>query len=238
MTTTQIGSAAPALRDQLISDPGIVLDDPDILRALVGAEEAARGTNVRDMRGLAMQRLESRLDALENQHQNVIAAAYYNVSTTSQVHRAILTMIAPTDFDAFLENLDTHVADCLRIRAVRLVMEAETENPDSDLNPISGALSVLPAGGVAQVQSGGSTSARRYPVILRQVGSGAPRVYGTAAADIRSEAVVQLNLGETRAPGLLVLGADDPGHFAPGQATDLLELFARVCERLVRGWLG
>jgi hypothetical protein len=116
-------------------------------------------------------------------------------------------------------------------------MEAQTSDPDTVLNPISGTLSVLPAGGVALVQAGGSTSSRRYPVILRRVGSGAPRVYGTAAADIRSEAVVQLDLGEDRAPGLLVLGADDADHFAPGQATDLLELFARVCERMVRSWL-
>lgn len=238
MTQSNISSAPAALRDQLISDPGIVLDDPDILRALVGAEDASRGDNVRDMRGLAMKRLEDRLDQLENQHQSVISAAYYNVSTTSQVHRAILTMIAPTDFDAFLENLDSQVADCLRIRAVRLVLEAETHTPDSDLNPISGTLSVLPIGGVAQVQTLGGKTGRRYPVILRQVATGAPLVYGTAAADIRSEAIVQLNLGEGRAPGLLVLGADDAAHFAPGQATDLLELFARICERLVLGWLG
>ena len=39
-------------------------------------------------------------------------------------------------------------------------------------------------------------------------------------------------------PALLVLGSEHPGHFAPGQATDLLELFARVCERMLRGWLG
>lgn len=237
MTNSPTGSAASALRDRLISDPGLVLDDPVVLRALVGAEDSARGGNVRDMRGLAMKRLEERLDQLENQHQSVISAAYYNVSTTSQVHRAILTMIEPLDFDSFLANLDTHVADCLRIRAVRLVMEAGDDNPDSDLNPISGTLSLLPVGGVERVQTDGRTG-RRYPVILRQVAAGLPRVYGTAAADIRSEAVVQLNLGADRAPGLLVLGADDPEHFAPGQATDLLELFARVCERLVRGWLA
>lgn len=238
MTDTPTASADPALRDRLLSDPAIVLDDPDILRALVGAQESARGGNVRDMRAVAMMRLEARLDQLEHQHQSVIAAAYYNVSTTSQVHRAILTMIAPTDFDAFLENLDTHVADCLRLRAVRLVMEAETDSPDSDLNPISGTLSVLPVGGVAEVQSPGGRSGRRYPVILRQLAAGAPRVYGTAAADIRSEAVVQVDLGPQRAPGLLVLGSEDAAHFAPGQATDLLELFARICGRLVRGWLG
>ena len=237
MTTLIDGSADAALRDRLLSDPTLVLDDPDILRCLVQAQDAARGSTVRDLRGAAMSRLESRLGQLEHTHQNVIAAAYHNVSTTAQVHRAILTMIVPLDFDGFLQTLDTHVADCLRLRAVRLVIEAGTDKPDSDLNPISGTLSVLPAGDVARFQQAETRTPRHHPVILRRVASGAPRVYGTAAADIRSEAVVELDLGPQRAPGLLVLGSDDATHFAPAQATDLLELFARVCERLVRGWL-
>lgn len=237
MTTLTDGSADAALRDQLLSDPTIVLDDPEILRSLLQAQDDARGSTVRDLRGAAMSRMESRLGQLEHTHQSVIAAAYHNVSTTAQVHRAILTMIAPLDFDGFLDNLDTHVADCLRLRAIRLVMEADSDNPDSDLNPISGTLSVLPAGGVARFQQAGGRAVRHHPVILRQVPSGAAQVYGTAAADIRSEAVVQIDLGAGRAPGLLVLGSDEAGHFAPGQATDLLELFARVAERLVRGWL-
>lgn len=39
-------------------------------------------------------------------------------------------MIAPLDFNDFLVNLDNQVADCLRIRAVRPVMEAENRHPD------------------------------------------------------------------------------------------------------------
>ena len=237
MTTLIDGSADAALRDRILSDPTLVLDDPDILRSLVQAQDSARGSTVRDLRGAAMSRLESRLGQLEHTHQGVIAAAYHNVSTTAQVHRAILTMIGPLDFDGFLENLDTHVADCLRLRAVRLVIEAGSDKPDSDLNPISGTLSVLAAGDVSGFRQADARSARHHPVILRQVASGVARVYGTAAADIRSEAVVELDLGTGRAPGLLVLGSDDAAHFAPGQATDLLELFARVCERLVRSWL-
>jgi uncharacterized protein YigA (DUF484 family) len=237
MTTLTDGSADTALRDRILTDPALVLDDPEILHTLLQAQDTARGSTVRDLRGAAMSRMESRLGQLEHTHQGVIAAAYHNVSTTAQVHRAILTMISPLDFDGFLENLDSHVADCLRLRAIRLVMEAESDRPDSDLNPISGTLSVLPAGGVARFQQAGARAARHQPVILRQVPSGAAQVYGTAAADIRSEAVVQIDLGAGRAPGLLVLGSDNSAHFAPGQATDLLELFARVAERLVRGWL-
>lgn len=237
MSSMMEAGASQALRSQILSDPNVILEDPQIIKALLNAEETARGDKVVDMRGVAMSRLETRLDQLENTHQNVISAAYDNVSTTQQVHRALLTMIAPMDFDEFLLNLDTAVADCLRIRAVRLVLESGDANPDTRLNPVSGTLSLLPPGFIATYVTKGHHT-RAHPVILRQVAQGNVSVYGTAAADIRSEAVVRLDLGPDRAPGLLVLGADKPDHFAPGQATDLLELYCRVCERLVRSWLG
>ncbi len=237
MSKDNQGSAAAALRDQILSDPSVVLEDLSVLKAILSAEDEARGNRVVDMRGVAMSRMESRIDQLEQTHQTVISAAYYNVSTTQQVHRAILTMIAPLDFNDFLVNLDNQVADCLRIRAARLVMESETEHPDSDLNTLTGTLSLLGPRAVAEFRSQGRPG-RVHQVLLRQVTQGDPRVYGIAAADIRSEAVVEMDMGEDRAPALLVLGSEHPGHFAPGQATDLLELFARVCERMLRGWLG
>ena len=143
MSKDNQGSAAAALRDQILSDPSVVLEDLSVLKAILSAEDEARGSRVVDMRGVAMSRMESRIDHLEQTHQTVISAAYYNVSTTQQVHRAILTMIAPLDFNDFLVNLDNQVADCLRIRAARLVMESETEHPDSDLNTLTGTLSLF-----------------------------------------------------------------------------------------------
>ncbi len=238
MSSEQNG-AAPALREQILSDPAVILDDPDVMRALVDATDAAHEGRVVDMRGAAMARLETRIGRIETAHQSVIEAAYDNVATTQQVHRALLTMLLPLEFDTFLDTLDTSVADCLRLRAIRLVLSAETDDPDCDLNPISGTLTVLPARSVAAFRArDGAQRTRPLAVALRPVASGDPLVYGTAAGDIRSEAIVELDLGRDRAPGLLVLGAEEPGHFAPGQATDLLELFARTCERLMRGWLG
>lgn len=239
MSSTPDASAAQALRTQIMNDPAVILDDTQILGALVAAEAEARGGNVVDMRSLAMARLEDRLDRLESTHQSVIEAAYDSVATTQQVHRALLTMIAPLDFDGFLETLDTHVADCLRLAAVRLVLESGEMHPDIALNPISGTLSLVPPEFIAGYLTNGRRSSAP-PVVLRPVGNGggSVTVYGTAAGTVRSEALMQLDLGPDRAPGLLVLGAAAPDHFAPGQATDLLELFGRVCTRLLRSWLG
>ena len=53
------------LREKILTSPDIVLEDADLMRALVAANERAMGANIVDLRGIAMDRLEQRLDRLE-----------------------------------------------------------------------------------------------------------------------------------------------------------------------------
>jgi hypothetical protein len=62
------------IRDRLLAEPEKILDDQDVMRALIAANERAMGSNIVDLRGIAMERLESRLDRLEDTHRSVIAA--------------------------------------------------------------------------------------------------------------------------------------------------------------------
>ena len=73
---------------------------------------------------------------------------------------------------------------------------------------------------------------------LRQVQDVDPAVYGAQGDWIRSEACMKLDFGESRLPGLLLLGAEDPHMFGPQQGTDLLAFFTGVFERAMRRWLG
>ncbi|NEL74462.1 MAG: hypothetical protein G3W60_21340, partial [Xanthomonas perforans] len=118
-----------ALRERIISAPELVLEDHDVMRALVAATESARGDNVIDMRGIAMEKLESRLDRLEDTHRSVIAAAYENMAGTNQIHRAILQLLDPPSFPVLLETLSGDLSDTLRIDHMRLVLEASQEAP-------------------------------------------------------------------------------------------------------------
>ena len=59
----------PSLRARLISDPETILEDAEVMRALVAANERAMGANVVDMRGLAMERLEARLAGLAGEYE-------------------------------------------------------------------------------------------------------------------------------------------------------------------------
>lgn len=234
-------SSAPLLNDdvrsKIMSEPEVLLEDKDIMRALVAANEKHLGGNIVDLRGIAMERLESRLDRLEDTHRNVIAAAYENLAGTNQIHRAILRMMDADRFEVFLSDLRGDVADILRVDVVRLVLESTSEESDPAVARLSDVLSVGEPGFVNDyITQGRAIPARQ--VTLRQVRTDDAEIFGAKAPYIRSEACMRLDLGEGRLTGMLIFGSEDPHQFTPQQGTDLLTLFAGVFERVMRHWLS
>jgi uncharacterized protein len=229
----------PDLRDRILAEPERLLDDRDVMNALVAANERAMGSNIVDLRGIAMERLETRLDRLEDTHRSVIAAAYENLAGTNQVHRAILQLLEPTSFEAFVTALSGDVARTLRVDTVRLVLETVQEDGEKDpaLRRLGDVLQVGPRGMVGSYMTNGRSIASR-PVVLRSVTALAATVYGPKAEDIRSEAVMKLDFGKGRLPAMLVFGSEDPHQFKSLHGTDLLAFFAGVFERLMRRWLA
>ncbi|MEM9756289.1 MAG: DUF484 family protein, partial [Pseudomonadota bacterium] len=220
-------------------DPDIILEDRDLMRALIAANDRRMGGNVVDMRGVAMERLEGRLTRLEDTHRSVIAAAYENLSGTNQLHRAVVSLLDQTEFDGFLTTLGTSVAATLRVDRIRLVLESAeaSEGAAPRIQKLEDVLTIVRPGFVSHYITGGRSMPMRN-VVLRKAGEEAERIFGEDDAWIRSEALLRLDLGPGRLPGLLVFGAEDPHQFRPTQGTDLLTFFGAVFERLMQRWLG
>ncbi|MGA0540093.1 DUF484 family protein [Neotabrizicola sp. VNH66] len=227
----------PDLRDRILAEPEVLLEDRDVMNALVAANERAMGANIVDLRGIAMQRLESRLDRLEDTHRSVIAAAYENLAGTNQVHRAILQMLDPLSFEDFLRVLAGDVAATLRVDCVRLVLETRQEGEFPALRRLGDVLHVAEPGFVGRYLAGGRNIPLR-PVTLRQTMPEGDALYGDRAGFVRSEALLRLDFGAGRLPGMLALGAEDPHQFKATQGGDLLAFFGGVFERTMRRWLS
>ena len=226
-----------ALREAIIAQPDVILDDKDVMHALIAANEKIMGANIVDLRGIAMDRLETRLDRLEDTHRAVIAAAYVNLAGTNQIHRALLRMLDPVEFEVFLRDLGGDVAEILRVDSVRLVLETAQAEQDKVLGSLSDVLTVQPAGYIDDYLTQGRGGSARQ-VTLRQIQEGDTSIYSDKAGWIRSEACLKLDFGTGRLPGMLALGAEDPHMFGPQQGSDLLVFFAGVFERIMRRWLS
>ncbi|MEO1704344.1 MAG: DUF484 family protein [Pseudomonadota bacterium] len=224
-----------ALRDEILARPDVLLEDKAVMRALVAAHDKTMGGNIVDLRGIAMERLEHRLDRLEETHRTVIAAAYENLAGTNQVHRAILRLLDANRFDIFLSDLAGDVADILRVDFIRLVLESVSEK-DAVLEKLGDVLTVTPPGFIDDYCESGRRGPPR-PVVLRQVETADRTIYGPDDW-LRSEACLRLDFGEGRLPGMLVMGSEDPHLFSPNQGTDLLEFFGGIFERTMRRWLS
>lgn len=225
-------------RERVLADPELVLEDRDLMRALISANDRQMGGNIVDMRGIAMERLENRLDRLEDTHRSVIAAAYENLAGTNQVHRALLKILEQPDFETFLKALGNEIAEILRVDRIRVVLESKeaTESSAASVQKLEDVLTIVPEGFIDIYLTAGREVPQRK-VTLRQVGDSSQEIFGDAANWIASEALLRLDLGKGRLPGLLVMGAEDPHQFRPSQGTDLLTFFTGVFERAMWKYL-
>lgn len=229
----------PELRDIILNRPDMILDDQDMMKALLAANEKAMGNNIIDLRGIAMDRLESRLDRLEDTHRSVIAAAYENLAGTNQVHRAILRMMDALDFETFLSDLEGDVAEILRVQSIRIVLETrQVDMPAAQaLEHLNDVICLVIPGFSETYMTAGRNSISRTAV-LRGVSKGFEQIFGSDSAFVRSEACLKLDLGKGKLPAMLVFGSEDPNRFSAQHGTELLEFFAGVFERVMRRWLA
>lgn len=209
----------PETRDRLLADPGAILADRDLMRALVAAREAEVGDNVIDIRGRAMQALETRLDRLESTHESVIAAAYDNQSGMAVIHRAVLGLLETADLADFIAALQTDIAPLLRIETLRLVIE---DDPALDLP--RDAVEV-PHGTIDRILTAGRRAPRGDDIVLRAALVVTRPLHGRTIA---SEALLPLDLGPARPRTVLLMGSSDPTRFMPAHGTDLLRFFGQV----------
>jgi uncharacterized protein YigA (DUF484 family) len=153
------------------------------------------------------------------------------------VHRAVLQLLDPVDFESFLNELSTSVAETLKVDTIRLVLESVQNGEDPVVRKLNHVLTVAEPGFVdIYLKAGRSTIPR--PVTLRQYRPSDGSVYDDKAEYVRSEAALKLDLGNGRLPGLLLLGSEDPHMFKSDQGTDLLAFFAGTFERAMRRWLS
>ncbi|MBL4874590.1 MAG: DUF484 family protein [Rhodobacteraceae bacterium] len=227
------------LKGEILKDPALILDDPDVMRALLISDDEAKGQNVVDLRGAFVARLEERLNRLEDTHRTVIAAAYDNLAGTNQIHRAILSLLDAETFDDFLLAMKKDTANILAVDVIRLCLESDKADGGTAIGPegpLKETVVALPVNGVSAYITGGRNRAAPQ-VTLRAASNAKDAIFG-ASNVVQSEAILRLDLGSNGPQGLVVFGSTDPNRFAADQGTELLAFFAQTVERMLRRWVA
>lgn len=237
---TEANKDFETVREEILSNPKAFLEDNDIMRALITADRAKQANNVIDLRSIAMDRMEDRLNKLEDTHRTVIAAAYDNVSSMNQIHRAVLSVLEPEDFNGFLQFIENELATTLGVETVNLCLETQAvlsgQGPSLSKEFGTG-VTFMAIGEVDDyITQGRAVNSRA--VTMRSVKSNAGVLYKDCTDTIRSEALLKLNLGDGNLPGMLVIGSKNADQFAPAQGSDLLLFLGSAFARILRRWLA
>ena len=225
-------------RKRILQDPEALLNDREVMRALISASSNNAPTNVIDLKSAVLKRLEGHVDKIEGQNSNIISAAYKNISTTTKVHSAILEALEPKTFTEFLNFLKTDWANSLGIDVARLCLEAPSISKDdipqlkTEFGP---SVIFLQEGEIAHYITLGQDNDPRS-VTLRQIRKGASNIYSNIAPELRSEALMKLDLGQGNSPGLLLLGSINPDQFLPNMGTDLFVFYGSIFEKVMQRW--
>lgn len=227
------------VRQSILADPELVLDDKDMIRALLGAK-SVQGRNVVDLRTVLIDRLEGKLGQLENTHRDVVAAAYENLAGTHQIHRAVLSIMAPKNFQQFLMAVEMELPRIMALDAIKICVEGKGADMGEALGPqgpTRRTILGMPKG-AAEAYCGSMRPAGNGRVLLRRATRAGSLIFLEEGSTIMSEAILELDLGENRLPGLLVFGSRDAQRFSAEQGTDLLSFLGQAFSLTLQKWLA
>ena len=225
------------VRAELLADPSIILNDQELMDSLLAATDIKLGTNVVDLRHVAMNRLSDKLGELEGTHQSVVAAAYQNLLGTKQIHQAVIQLLGKKSLEDFVMSLNSELLKTLSVDCIFILLE----KPDGSVGPLiptdyrPDIQIVMPGFVNTYITQGGLTELSK--VKLRKATSVTNQLFENASIKIESEACVQLNLDENQIIGMITFGSSDANFFEPGQGTDLLKFFASSCEKMLERWI-
>tara|TARA_B110000914_G_scaffold132671_1_gene116000 strand:- start:15 stop:716 length:702 start_codon:yes stop_codon:yes gene_type:complete len=221
------------VKNKVMSNPEIILDDVEVMRALFNTYSNAIGENVIDLRSVAIEKLESKIKRAETTNRSIIAAAYENISGYELIHKAILLILETDNFEDLQLQLCRTVQQTLKVSHIHIMIEQE--KPEDSVIKSNSYISIVKAGSVKNYINLENELLQKT-VTMRRVSSPNESVYGEKAHSIKSEAVIQLDLREKKLSALLIIGSNTATQFEPKKGTELLAFFGSVIERVIRRW--
>ncbi len=207
--------------------PDFLVKHPELLNVLTPPAQRS-GDGVVDMQRFMIERQRRQVAELQNDLRELVATSRNNLTGQNRVHKAVLALLGAAGFEHLVHIITTDLAVVLDLDVVTLCVEvAETPCPHA----VRAGVYTLEPGTVDRLVGAGRTA------MLEADAPGERMIFGGGAGLVRSQALLRLEFSRRGPTGVLALGSRRPGHFHPGQGTELLGFLASVLEHSVRLWL-
>lgn len=202
-------------------------EHPDLLDVLTPPAQQ-RGDGVIDMQQFMLQRLQTEVARLKNQHRALITTSRANLASQARIHQAVLALLAAPSFEHLIQIVTTDFAVLLDADVITLAVES-----------VSCGQTHLSVRGVQLLERGAVETifGPDRDVVLRGDSQGDPAVFGGGAGLVRSSALLRLKVSPQAPAGLLAIGSRRAGKFHSGQGTELLGFLAKSLAVVIAGWL-
>lgn len=209
---------AAAVRRFLADNPEFLLEDHGLLDEL-GLKVAAG--NVVDFGPAVLARVHAAHQREAHQRQQLEETARANFSTQAQTHGAVVDLLEARNNSDLAWRVDDLARRRFALAAGVIAVEAEERAPAGWRRLVPGQVDLI---------MGGHRLAR-LGVLPTALG-----LFGEAADEVRSMALVRMAIWEPTHEGLLAFGSADPEGFTADMGPELIAFLARVVERTAERW--
>ena len=206
-----------AIRAFLKGQPDFVRGDADLMQAL-GVRPS---DNVVDFGQEALSRVARAHRQESTVRQRLEATARDNFEAQGRTHDAVLELIGTRCHADLALTLDELACDRFGLSAAVIALEGPERVPAGWRVLVEGQVDLTLGAG----------EAARLGVVPTALG-----LFGPAAKDVGSVALVRLSIGAPPRAGVLAFGAESPEAFSPDMGHELIDFIARVVERTAERW--
>lgn len=199
---------------------------PELIADLIPARHA-NGRAVVDLQQYLIEKLRRDLAEMRETHDTALVAARGNLHSQQRIHTAVIDLMNASSFEHFVEAITTDLALKLNVDIVSLCVESTRPNQPRTKSGVR----FMPLGAVDSLMT------PEKEILLRPAVAAERALYGAGASLVKSDALLRLAISAEAPSGIIALGSREPGHFRPGQGTELLLFLARSIESTARAWL-
>jgi len=228
-TTEQAKStlSAEAVLAYLEKNPNFLLQHPSLLEFLTPPSRHD-GDKIVDMQNLMVRKLQSDNVKLRQTASEMVGIARGQIAAQQRVHSAVISLLSAISLDDVLHIITSDLVMHLGIDAVFLCIESDLHDELTEIMP---GIQIVDPYYIDAIMG-------ERTILMRSDIPGDPNLFGSAAAMVRSDALVRLFIGDGSHDGLLVLGSRKIDAFHAAFGGELLVFLGQIVEITLRSWLA